>query len=78
MIGHRLIDNESGISVTRGIGATPTVVRAEGLAAGRTHAATIEIVAPAVRGTAAKSEVSAEVAFTVAPPSSPPRIASGL
>ena len=74
-----MIRNVSGISVTRGTGGTPTVVRAEGLVEGRVHAASFEIVSTAVGGVAAESEVSAEVAFTVAPPAwSAPQIASGL
>ena len=64
------------ISVMRGMGPTPTRVRAGGLSEGRTYSASIEIFD--IVG-AEKGEVSAEEPFTMAPPEkAAPKIASGL
>ena len=63
------------ISVTRGVGPTPTRVRVGGLTEGRDYSAGIEIfdIAGSQRG-----EVSPEVPFTIAPSeAAAPKIALG-
>ena len=63
------------ISVTRGVGPTPTRVRVGGLAEGRDYSASIKIfgIAGPERG-----EVSPEVPFTMAPSEeAAPKIALG-
>ena len=63
------------ISVTRGIGPTPTRLRVGGLTEGRDYSASIEIFGIAGVET---GEVSAEVPFTMAPAEeAAPKIALG-
>ena len=63
------------ISVTRGVGPTPTRVRVGGLTEGRDYSAGIEIFG--IAG-AEEAEVSPEVQFTMAPSEeAAPKIALG-
>ena len=65
------------ISVTRGVGPTPTRVRVGGLTEGRDYSASIKIFGIAGAG-AEEAEVSPKVPFTMAPSEeAAPKIALG-
>ena len=70
-----MVHSSGLISVTRGVGPTPTRVRFGGLTEGREYSASIEIFG--ITG-AEEGEVSPEVPFTMAPSKeAAPKIALG-